>query len=116
MPRVPVLDVVKVAQEDNTYALASYSISWQPPLYLGGLNLTDIKYNVCITNNSITESYTTNNTFFNISQRVHRRLLKVIHFKVHVVSTQIKSKYLPTNVWTKATYKSADFIKTAISK
>ena len=42
------LNAIEVVQKDDKEALASYSISWQPPLYLGGLNLADIKYNVII--------------------------------------------------------------------
>jgi len=115
------LNAIEVVQKDDKEALASYSISWQPPLYLGGLNLADIKYNVIISkkdNRGIITTDTTNNTYFRIPILVHVKptLIKTLHIKVFTINTQVESKYLPSNVLIKAIYNRYDLINTAIGK
>ena len=113
LPRALVLNAFKVIQKDDKEALALYSISWQPPLYLGGLNLTDVKYNVIVKRIG---ANMTNNTYYIIplTVRVKPTLLKTLYIEIHVVFTQVNSVYLPGNMYTKATYGRTDLIETAI--
>ena len=113
MPRAIVLNAFKVVQKDDKEALASYSISWEPPSYLGGLNLTDIKYNVIVKKIG---ANMTNNTYYIIplTVKVKPTLLKTLYIKIHVVFTQVNSVYLPGNLYTKAIYGRTDLIETAI--
>ena len=113
LPRALVLNAFKVEQKDDKEALASYSISWQPPSYLGGLNLTDIQYNVIIQRIG---ANITNNTYYIIplTVRVTPSLLKTLRIEVRIVFTQVNSEYLPGNMFTKATYDKTDLVETAI--
>ena len=116
MPRAIVLNAFKVVQKDDKEALASYSISWEPPSYLGGLNLTDIKYNVTIRIGANIGANITNDTHYIIplTVKVEPTLLKTLYIKIHVVFTQVNSVYLPGNMYTKAIYGRTDLIETAI--
>ena len=113
LPRALVLNAFKVVQKDDKEALALYSISWEPPSYLGGLNLTDIKYNVTLKKIG---ANITNDTHYIIPLMVHvtNNLVKRLQMEVHVVFTQVNSIYLPGNMYTKANYAAADLIETAI--
>ena len=114
MPRSLALKAFSVVQSNDKEASALYRISWEPPSYLGDLNLTDIKYNVIVKNIG---SDITNNTYFTIPQvNVKPTLLKSLDVKVQVIYTQINAKYLPANVYSKAIYNHNDLIKIAISK
>ena len=115
MPRSLTLNVSEIVESNDIEALVSYSISWQPPLYLGGLNLTDVQYKVTVARIG---AYITNNTYFKIplTVRVRPALLKTLRTEVRVISTQVNNMYLPANMYTKATYRKDDLIETAIGE
>ena len=119
MPRALTLNAIAIVKQDHRVPFALYNMSWQPPLYLGGLNLTDIKYDVTIHNyNRKIGIYTTNNTYVRIPKTVDvkPRVLKKWRIEVHIVCIQINCKYFPANVHTEVTYNGKDLMKTAISK
>ena len=110
-------------QQNDKEALAeSYNISWQSPLYLGGLNLNDIRYNVTLRNfDYLIGEYTTYNaTHVIIDKRVKvtpEQMIKDWQIKVDIVcAAGINCKYLPSNVHTKASYNENYLIKASISK
>ena len=116
LPRSLALKAFSVIQSNDKEASASYRISWEPPSYLGGLNLTDIKYNVTIRIGANIGANITNDTHYIIplTVKVEPTLLKTLYIKIHVVFTQVNSVYLPGNMYTKATYDRTDLIETAI--
>ena len=119
LPRVLTLNVIEVVVQDHKWPFALYNLSWQPPLYLGGLNLTDMKYSVTLHNyGRDIGAYTTNNSYVRILETVNIKpgLLKEWNIKVHIVCTQMNCKYFPANVQTEVNYDGDDLINTAISK
>lgn len=119
LPRALTLDAFEVVQQDHKVPSAIYNLLWQPPLHLGGLNLTDIKYEVTLRNyGRKIGTYTTNKTYVKILKTVDikRGLLKQWHINVHIVCMQTNCKYFPTNVHSEVTYNGNDLLKAAISK
>ena len=118
LPRALDLNTFKVVQKDDKEALGWYNISWEPPSYVGGLNLTDIKYNVTIRIGASIGANITSDTHYIIPFTLHDKniLYKTLKLsvEVHVVFTQVNSTYLPGNMYTKATYNTADLIETTI--
>ena len=115
LPRSLALKAISVVQNNDREASASYKISWEPPSYLGGLNLTDIKYNVNIRKIG---ANITNNTYYIIPTKVNVRaaLLKSFNVTVHVIYTQINARYLPASMYSEDVYENNDLIEIAISK
>ena len=110
-------------QNDKEALALSYNISWRSPLYLGGLNLNDIRYNVTLRNfDYLIGEYITYNATHVIIDKVVKvtpepMILKDWQIKVDIVCTAgINCKYLPSNVHTKASYNENDLIKASISK
>ena len=119
LPRALTLDAIEIVQQDHKGPFAIYNLSWQPPLYLGGLNLTDMKYEVTLQNyNRKIGSYTTNKTYVKIPETVNikGRPLKQWHIEVDIVCMQTSCKYFPRHVHTEVTYSGNDLLKAAISK
>ena len=118
MPRGLTLNAIEAVQQDQEVAFAIYNLSWQPPLHLGGLNLTDIKYEVTLHDYSGKGTYTTNKTYVKIPKTVDIESAPLAKWdiKVHIVCMQTNCKYFPTNVHAEVTYSGKDLLKAAISK
>ena len=96
--------------------LAFYNISWQPPLYLGGLNLNDMKYDVTIYSyDSKVKTYTSYNTTHVIIRWTVREY-EELRVKVHFVCKETNCKFLPSNMHAEATYDAKYLVEAAISE
>ena len=121
LPRALTLDAIEIVQQDHKGPFAIYNLSWQPPLYLGGLNLTGMKYEVTLWNYvRKIGTYTTNKTYIKIPETVNIKVrpLKQWRIKVDIVCMQTTAscEYFPTHVHTEVTYSGKDLLKAAISK
>ena len=106
-----------MVQQKDEKALASFNISWQQPLYLGGLNLSDLKYDVTIY--SYRRKIATYNTNYNTTHVIMNWTVKEyekLHVRVDIICKEINCKYLPNNVHIEATYDGKYLVKAAISE
>ena len=104
-PGRPMLKVVNLS-EDLTYYLISVNvnITWSPPQYFGGLNASDIYYQLHATGYDINTTETYSVLFYDeVNFSVRKKSLDV-SIAVHYNGSTTDTLYIPTNIIQKKRY------------
>ena len=76
-----------------------------------------MKYYVTIHNyDRMIGTYTTNNTYIEVSETINHGLLKRWRIRIHIACAEINCKYLPANRHIQVTYNGDDLLIAAISE
>ena len=107
-PGEPTLNVTKLEQHlsydsreeevTNAYSSANISINWLPPQYLGGLNASDIYYQLRINGGSNITTDTHSFVFYREIDFVYSKKTLNIRVTVHYNGSTVDHLYIPSNI------------------
>ena len=106
-PGEPTLNVTKLKEHlsydnrkemTNAYSSVNVSINWLPPQYLGGLNASDIYYQLRINGDSTITTDTHSYVFYREVDFVYNKKTLNIRVTVRYNSSIVDHLYIPNNI------------------
>ena len=104
-PGIPTLKVVDLSEDRIGDISAHLNISWSPPQYLGGLNASDIYYQLYATDYNISTTDTHSVLFYDRLNLSFDKKVLDVSIAVHYNGTTADTLYIPNNIIVKRQYK-----------